>query len=126
MTVKFLLLISDILNLSLFLRFLISFLGYYRVNYDLKNWNLIIRYLRDPRHFKKIAPTNRAQLIDDALNLARASYLSYQTALDVTQYLVHEHEYVPWKAAIGSMNFIDSMMIKGGDYHLLKVRTPFS
>ncbi|KAG4068421.1 hypothetical protein HA402_007941 [Bradysia odoriphaga] len=94
--------------------------GYYRVNYDLKNWNLIIGYLRNKRHFSKIAPTNRAQLIDDALNLARASYLSYQTALDVTQYLVHEHDYVPWKAAINSMNFIDSMMIKGGDYHLLK------
>lgn len=95
--------------------------GYYRVNYDKTNWKLIIKYLRDIRNFQKIAPTNRAQLIDDALNLARASYLNYQTALDVTRYLVNEHDYVPWKAAINSMNFIDSMMIKGGDYHLLKV-----
>lgn len=93
------------------------------MNYDSTNWNLIIRYLRDPRHFQKIAPANRAQLINDALNLARGSYLSYQTALDVTQYLVHEHDYIPWKAAINSINFIDAMMIKGGDYHLMKVCT---
>uniref|UniRef100_A0A336KRZ8 Aminopeptidase N n=2 Tax=Culicoides sonorensis TaxID=179676 RepID=A0A336KRZ8_CULSO len=94
--------------------------GYYRVNYDKRNWNLISNYLLDPNRFKEIATTNRAQLIDDALNLARAGYLDYRIALDVTKYLEHEDEYVPWKAAISALNFIDSMLIKSVDYSLFK------
>ncbi|KAJ6638248.1 Aminopeptidase N [Pseudolycoriella hygida] len=94
--------------------------GYYRVNYDLRNWDLISTYLSKSKNFEKIATTNRAQLIDDALNLARGGYLNYTTALDVTKYLVHEHEYVPWKAAINSFNFIDGMLIKGADYQLFR------
>ena len=47
--------------------------------------------------------------------------LDYKTALDITQYLVHENDYVPWKSAINSLNFIDSMLIKGGEYYKLKV-----
>lgn len=45
--------------------------GYYRVNYDETNWRLLVQYLQDPTQYMKIAPANRAQLIDDALNLAR-------------------------------------------------------
>lgn len=45
--------------------------GFYRVNYDVKNWQLLSSYLLDPSKFTKIAPANRAQLVDDALNLAR-------------------------------------------------------
>lgn len=94
--------------------------GYYRVQYDETNWKSIISHLRDPKRFQQIAPSNRAQLIDDALNLARAGLLSYQTAFDLTLYLEHETEYVPWKSAITAFNVIDSMFIKDGDYHLIK------
>lgn len=94
--------------------------GYYRVNYDLKNWMMIISHLRNPEFFRDIVPANRAQLIDDSLNLARAGYLDYNTALHVTRYLEHETDYVPWKAAINALNFIDSMMVKAGDYYRFK------
>ncbi|XP_055587207.1 aminopeptidase N [Uranotaenia lowii] len=94
--------------------------GYYRVNYDQRNWQIISEHLMDPRKFAEIAPSNRAQLIDDALNLARGGYLNYSTALSVTRYLVHETDYVPWKAAIGSLNFIDSMLIKTSSYDKFK------
>ncbi|XP_055523948.1 aminopeptidase N [Wyeomyia smithii] len=94
--------------------------GYYRVNYDHPNWQMISSHLLDRRKYNSIAPSNRAQLIDDALNLARAGYLNYSISLNVTRYLVHETEYVPWKAAIGALNFIDSMLIKTSSYDKFK------
>lgn len=78
-------------------------------------------HLLDKRKFTTIAPSNRAQLIDDALNLARGGHLNYGVALNVTRYLVHETEYVPWKAGIGALNFIDSMLLKTSNYDKFKV-----
>ncbi|XP_068157458.1 aminopeptidase N [Drosophila tropicalis] len=94
--------------------------GYYRVNYDIDNWQAITQHLMDEKHFEEIAPANRAQLIDDVLNLARGSFLSYDTAMNLTRYLAHETGHVPWKAAIINFNFIDSMFVNSGDYDLLK------
>ena len=48
---------------------------------------------------------NRAQVIDDALNLAKSEIIDYETALSMTEYLHKEHDYVPWKAALnGNLN----------------------
>lgn len=96
--------------------------GYYRVNYDAKNWELLTRYLQDPSKFQNIAPANRAQLVDDAMNLARGGRLDYNVALNITKYLVHETEYVPWKSALNALTFINAMMIRTGDYDKLKVK----
>lgn len=95
--------------------------GYYRVNYDTANWKLIIKHFNDPRRYHEIAQSNRAQLIDDAMNLARADILDYTTALDVTKYLSHETDYVPWKTAISNLLYIDSMLIRSPDYDKMKV-----
>lgn len=95
--------------------------SYYRVNYDKDNWKMISVHLRDASHFKEIVPSNRAQLLDDAMNLARGGLLDYRIAMDLTRYLELETDYVPWKAAIQSLNFIDSMLMKGGEYNLFKV-----
>lgn len=64
---------------------------------------------------------NRAQLIDDAMSLSRAGYLSYQTSLDLTRYLYHETEYVPWKSAYRSFTYLHQMLIKTAMYDKLKV-----
>lgn len=98
-----------------------SFVGYYRVNYDINNWQLIANYLQDPQNYSRIAATNRAQIVDDALTLARAGKLDYRIALNLTRYLVNESEYVPWRAALGALGFIDSMMCTGPHYNLFKV-----
>uniref|UniRef100_A0A1B0DCY6 Aminopeptidase n=1 Tax=Phlebotomus papatasi TaxID=29031 RepID=A0A1B0DCY6_PHLPP len=90
--------------------------GYYRVNYGEENWHKIVNELNNPKMYHSIAPSNRAQLIDDALNLARGGYLDYVIALDVTRYLRHETDYVPWKSALGGLTFIDSMLQKTGQY----------
>lgn len=49
---------------------------------------------------------NRAQIVDDSLNLARGNQLSYEQALHTIQYLKNETEYVPWYAAFSNFDFI--------------------
>jgi len=109
------------LSLAKWFIFNVQQTGYYRVNYDLENWMAITEHLMDVDNFEDIAPANRAQLIDDVMNLARGSYLSYETAMNLTRYLGHELGHVPWKAAISNFIFIDSMFVNSGDYDLLKV-----
>ncbi|XP_048262950.1 aminopeptidase N isoform X2 [Bombus terrestris] len=94
--------------------------GYYRVNYDRKNWQLIIKHLNKDS-FRNISTVNRAQLIDDALNLARAGRLDYAIALNVTSYLAHETEYLPWKAAFNAMDYLDIMLIRTSSYDKFRV-----
>lgn len=93
--------------------------GYYRVNYDERNWQLIIKYLKSP-NYKDIPTINRAQLVDDVFNLARAGRLDYGTALDVTSYLEHETEYLPWKSALVAMSYLDAMFVKLEGYDKLR------
>jgi aminopeptidase N len=94
--------------------------GYYRVNYDRANWQMIIKQL-NKKNFKDISTINRAQLIDDALNLARASKLNYTIAFDVTSYLAHEIEYLPWKAAFSAMDYLNDMLVRTHGYDKFRV-----
>ncbi|KAL1506097.1 hypothetical protein ABEB36_005525 [Hypothenemus hampei] len=89
--------------------------GYYRVNYDETNWKALIHQLLENGHHL-IHPTNRAQMIDDAMNLAFSGYLGYDIALNVTLYLVNEREYVPWKAALSNFHFLYNMIVKTGHF----------
>ncbi|XP_037296627.1 aminopeptidase N-like [Manduca sexta] len=90
--------------------------GFYRVNYDQRNWELLIKILKDPKRFQDIHIINRAQMVDDAMNLALTGRLDYKTALDVTSYLAHERSYVPWKAGLSALGYIDTMLSKGANY----------
>lgn len=42
---------------------------------------------------------DRAGLVSDAFSLADAQVLDYRVALDLSQYLPSEKDYVPWDAA---------------------------
>ncbi|XP_060865932.1 aminopeptidase N-like [Metopolophium dirhodum] len=78
--------------------------GFYRVNYDLKNWNRLIAELKyNP---KTIHVLNRAQLIDDSFNLARAGELSHFVPFTLVSYLQKEDDYIPWYSVLNSMSFI--------------------
>ncbi|XP_041082703.1 aminopeptidase N-like [Polyodon spathula] len=81
--------------------------GYYRVNYDIENWNRLLQQLQD--NFTKIPVINRAQLIDDAFNLARAGYIPTTLALDTTKYLSKDTEYMPWESAINNLGYFSLM-----------------
>ncbi|CAM1325904.1 Uncharacterised protein PB.8118, partial [Pycnogonum litorale] len=82
--------------------------GFYKVNYDIKNWEMLINQLQVDKD--AIPLTNRAQLIDDALDLARAGLLDYGLALNITLYLDKETEFVPWDAAMTNLHYIDQML----------------
>ena len=70
----------------------------FRVNYDKKNWELIRQQLI--KDHTAIHVINRAQILNDALNLAKSDHLDYETALGLTEYLSNEMEYIPWSAAL--------------------------
>ena len=96
------------------------FIGYYRVNYDEENWRLIIKQLNADH--TKIHVINRAQIIDDALNLARNGLLRYELALQVTSYLHSETEYIPWAAALTGLRYIEEMLKRTPAYGDFKAR----
>lgn len=85
--------------------------GFFRINYDSDNWQGLITELRDG-DFNKIHLLNRAQLIDDSVNLAKAGQLSYNTTFDILKYLEFETDYIPWLSANNA--FTHLLRIFGG------------
>lgn len=69
--------------------------SYYRVNYDDNLWNLLIQQLNG-NNYQQIHLLNRAQLVDDSLNLARAGKISYDIPFGILEYLTKEADYIPW------------------------------
>ncbi|ROT69076.1 Aminopeptidase N [Penaeus vannamei] len=92
--------------------------AYYRVNYDDHNWNLIIQQLK--KDHQVISPVNRGQIVDDAMNLARAGHLRYKLALDVLLYLRNEGEYLPWATGADKFVYIESMFKRRSGFGALK------
>ena len=88
--------------------------GYYRVNYDQENWQLI-REALDSNH-TSIHRVNRAQILNDAFRLAEIGVLNYSVALNLTNYLQKETDFVPWYAALNSLSYLDSMLGRTGAY----------
>ncbi|KAH8382803.1 hypothetical protein KR009_005333 [Drosophila setifemur] len=71
--------------------------GYYRVNYDAENWQLLINGLTTRPH--KIDPRNRAQLISDLYRFVTSGRVPHATLLKLLTYLPMEDQYSPWSAA---------------------------
>lgn len=82
----------------------VFFPAYYRVNYDTFLWNRIISALAE--NYTSIDVLNRAQIVDDAFNLARAGELSLSQALMIIDYLRNEREYYPWVSALNGFNYL--------------------
>ncbi|XP_011643165.1 putative aminopeptidase-2 [Pogonomyrmex barbatus] len=80
--------------------------GYYRVNYNEKHWMDLIDYLNH-EDFETIHEINRAALIDDLMNLARANYTSYKTVISATMYLQRETNYFPWRAFFNNLPYLE-------------------
>ncbi|KAJ6643780.1 Aminopeptidase N [Pseudolycoriella hygida] len=93
--------------------------GFYRVNYDEPNWNLIISELNEG-NFKFIPVMNRAQLIDDAFNLARANKLSYRIPFRLIEYLKNETDYIPWMTTLNALSHINRFYVTSENYELFK------
>ncbi|KAL1513226.1 hypothetical protein ABEB36_002662 [Hypothenemus hampei] len=76
--------------------------GFFRVNYDIHNWNLLTKQLA--KNPNKIPVSNRGHLIDDAFQLANTGHINYTIAFNLVKYLTNvEINYVPWYAALRNM-----------------------
>uniref|UniRef100_A0A8C6PQZ6 Aminopeptidase n=1 Tax=Nothobranchius furzeri TaxID=105023 RepID=A0A8C6PQZ6_NOTFU len=93
--------------------------GYYRVNYDQNNWERLLGVLSTDH--KAIPMINRAQLVDDAFNLARAKIISTVLALRTTKYLKNEREYMPWKSALNNLEFFYLMFDRSEVFGVMQV-----
>ncbi|CAG5130174.1 unnamed protein product, partial [Candidula unifasciata] len=73
--------------------------GYYRVNYQIGNWLALV-----------IGIVNRAQIINDAWSLAKASYIPIYVALEMIDYLDKELDYLPWFTAWRELKYMKAAL----------------
>ncbi|XP_062274018.1 aminopeptidase Ey-like [Scomber scombrus] len=92
----------------------INMRGFYRVNYDSDNWERLLTKLSS-RH-EDIPVINRAQVIDDAFNLARAKRVDTTLALRTTKFLNKEIEYMPWQTASRNLDYFYLMFDRSEVY----------
>ncbi|KPJ03370.1 Aminopeptidase N [Papilio xuthus] len=92
--------------------------GYYRVNYDVENWQALARVLNSSH--QTIHVLNRAQIVDDSFNLARNGRLNYVHAFEISRYLVQEADYIPWASANSALNYLDIVLSGSDVYDLFK------
>lgn len=99
------------------------FTGFYRVNYGTDNWESLIEQLAEKP--AAIHVLNRAQLVDDSFNLARADKLHYSVPLRLSTYLKIEEHVLPWYPAIESYSYLlERMRRDDTEYSRLRVGTP--
>ncbi|XP_017284204.1 aminopeptidase N [Kryptolebias marmoratus] len=92
--------------------------GFFRVNYDSDNWARLLSLL-DTDH-QAVSVINRAQIIDDAFNLARAKIISTTLALSTTKYLSKEKDYIPWQSALKNLGYYIVMLDRTEVYGALQ------
>ncbi|KAL4713264.1 hypothetical protein ACJJTC_018612 [Scirpophaga incertulas] len=79
-------------------------IGYYRVNYDKRNWELLSAALKSNQIKSAVA---KAQLIDDAFNLAKVAQLDYSYALGLTTCVADgEDSKIVWEMVLNNMGFL--------------------
>ncbi|CAK1546277.1 unnamed protein product [Leptosia nina] len=83
--------------------------GFYRVDYDYNNWVLLTRALRNTTR-TVIHEHNRAQIVDDLFNFARAGVHTYDRIFNILSFLEFEDQYAPWMSAITGFNFARSRL----------------
>ena len=83
--------------------------GYFRVNYDERNWHLLTDQLLSDHH--SIHVLNRAHLISDAFALAANNLLPYSTPFALIMYLKNEDHFVPWQSALNELNHVGRMFL---------------
>lgn len=91
--------------------------GFYRVDYDRTNWNLLLNTLKR-ENFGSIPVLNRAQMIDDAFHLAESSDRSFNLLFDLLRYLTNESDFVVWRAASRVLGQLE-LRLGGSDQHKL-------
>ncbi|KAH8363302.1 hypothetical protein KR084_008012, partial [Drosophila pseudotakahashii] len=96
--------------------------GYYRVNYDMTSW------LALKKNFSTLPRITRAQLLDDALHLSQAEYLTYDIPLTFMMELFDAvDDELLWSAAKPGLNYLIYNLKREPAYETFRVGnyTPF-
>jgi aminopeptidase N len=104
--------------------FNIQLAGLYKIKYDKTNYELIVKTLNSD-DFESIHVINRAQLIDDAMDLAWTGQQDYGIALEMINYLKQESEYIPWKAALDNLRIVNRLLIRSQLYGVFQAYIRF-
>ncbi|XP_059045599.1 aminopeptidase N-like [Achroia grisella] len=86
----------------------------YRVNYDKNNWQLLVTALND--NPSAVPVLGRVQLLSDAFALAWTNILDYHTALQLSNYLRKETEYLPLSTGLRALSKIENVLKRSPDY----------
>lgn len=89
--------------------------GYYRVNYDEKNWMLLTDYLNTPNR-EKIQVANRIQLLLDVKQFHELGLLNLYPVLNSIEGLKHETEYAVLHYRFELINWLD-IRLAPTEYH---------
>ncbi|XP_032687684.1 aminopeptidase N-like [Odontomachus brunneus] len=80
-------------------------LGYYRVNYDTRNWLMISTYLQK-KNFSHIPSINRAQLINDAYYFTIKNQLETYIFVNITRHLKLDTDFVGWYPMFNILSYM--------------------
>ncbi|XP_053694334.1 aminopeptidase Q-like [Sabethes cyaneus] len=83
--------------------------GVYRVNYDQRNWQMIIEALR--KNVSSIHRLNRVQLLNDAFYLSLENKVDIAIMLGLMTSLRDERENIVWQAAVDIFNYFCTELI---------------
>ena len=111
--------LTDLPDRNIWVVFNTQMSGLYKISYDMENYRLIIDFLNGPQ-FKTINAINRAQLIDDAMDLAWTGDQDYGVAFAIMDYLKQEDEYIPWKSALSNLNSVNRLIKRTPLYGIFK------
>uniref|UniRef100_A0A1Y1JVA9 ERAP1-like C-terminal domain-containing protein n=1 Tax=Photinus pyralis TaxID=7054 RepID=A0A1Y1JVA9_PHOPY len=92
--------------------------GYYRVNYDIRIWRSLTRRLTNNR--LDVHVSNRAQLLDDAFELAHFNYIPYDIPLGLSLYLRREVESLPFLAFFNNIEKVKLYLESLGKEEMFK------
>jgi len=87
--------------------YILFIIGYYRINYDVKNWQQIAKYLKHG-NYTKIPVVNRAQLIDDAFDFLVKGQFDLSLFLELSEYLEREIDYIAWFPVFKALEYMSS------------------
>ncbi|XP_049305207.1 aminopeptidase N isoform X5 [Bactrocera dorsalis] len=94
--------------------------GYYRVNYDMPSW------LALKKKFTTLPRITRAQLLDDALHLAQAEYLTYDIPLTfLMEIFTATDDELLWRATQRGLNYLIYMLHREPAYETFRAFMKF-
>jgi ERAP1-like C-terminal domain/Peptidase family M1 domain len=91
--------------------------GYYRVDYDLISWSLIINAMLD--NHNEIIFSNRGQILDDLLYFIKEPTTPSTLYMDLLSYLINETDVYPWHEAQKGFEFFHIMLFGSSVYENL-------